>query len=209
MSLFPKFQERIQESLSSFVTQEPTRSLTLKGIEEDARSLLPFLCHDLLSGKTLWMIAGNIEKAHNRVSALLSFQSFFGTNLEICFFPEEEVLPYEAESPPDFLRAERIHALSLLARGKVDVVVTTWPAIVRKTLPPRLLEEVTWTLAAGETIERTALADSLVRLGFLRVLQVSAPGEFAVRGAILDLYSPAHPDPVRLEWDDDILSSIR
>ena len=209
MNLFPEFQEKLQKSLASFVTQKSTRPLSLKGIEEDARSLLPFLSHDLLSEKTLWIIAENIEKSHNRMSSLLAFQSFFGSDLEICFFPEEEILPYEPESPPDFIRAERIHALSLLAQSKVDIVVTTWPAVVRKTLPPRLLAEVTWTLEAGEPFERNTLADSLVRLGFLRVLQVSAPGEFAVRGAILDLYSPAHPDPVRLEWDDDILSSIR
>ena len=210
MTLFPKLQEKLLETLSPFfVAQKSHRPLNLMGIEEDARSLLPFLSHDLLSDKTLWIIAENIEKSHNRMSSLLAFQSFFGSNLSICFLPEEEVLPYEPESPPDFIRAERIHALNLLAQGKVDVVVTTWPAVVRKTLPPRLLSEVTWTLSAGEFIERTALADSLVRLGFLRVLQVSAPGEFAVRGAILDLYSPAHQDPVRLEWDDDILASIR
>lgn len=209
MNLFPNFQKKIQEVFVPFVAQKPIRPATLRGIEEDTRSLLPFLSHNLLSGKTLWIIAGNIEKAYNRISSLLAFQSFFGLDLEICFFPEEEVLPYEAESPPDFIRAERIHVLSLLARGKVDIVVTTWPAIVRKTLPPRLLEEVTWTLESGKQIERTDLAESLVRLGFLRVLQVSAPGEFAVRGALLDLYSPANPDPVRLEWDDNVLSSIR
>ena len=209
MKLFSGFQEQLGAALSSLRNPGRHPPVTLRGIQEDASLLIPFLSRDLFPEKTLWIIAGSIEKANILMQSLLSFRNFFESSMEICFFPEEEVLPYEAESPPDFIRAERIHVLSQLSKGGVDIVITTLPAIVRKTLPPRLLREIAWTLEVGEAVERESLADSLVRMGFLRVPQVSAPGEFAVRGALLDVYSPSHPDPARLEWDDEILSSIR
>ncbi|MHB1606577.1 MAG: transcription-repair coupling factor [Leptospirales bacterium] len=209
MTPYSLFQKKLLSKLSPFVTPRSGVSVKLSGFHGDALPLLPILGKPALSGKTLWIIAGTNEKAHYLMQSLETFREFFADPFSLCFLPEEEVLPYEPESPPDFIRAERIHALSRLSKETVDVVVTTFPAVVRKTLPPSLFQKIAWSLSVGEIADRDELATSLVRLGFLRVPQVSAPAEFAVRGALLDLYTPSYPNPVRIEWDDNLIASMR
>ncbi len=209
MTPYFQFQQKLLAKLSSLSAPWTGTPVRLSGFHGDALPLLPILGKPALSGKTLWIVAGTIEKAHYLMQSIETFRELFEDSFSLCFLPEEEVLPYEPESPPDFIRAERIHALSRLSREPVDVVVTTFPAIVRKTLPPSLFKKIAWGLSVGEISDREELAASLIRLGFLRVSQVSAPAEFAVRGGLIDLYTPSHPEPVRLEWDDNLLSSIR
>ncbi|MHB1286006.1 MAG: transcription-repair coupling factor [Leptospirales bacterium] len=209
MTPYFQFHQKLLTKLSPLSTNPKCPSIRLSGFHGDAIPLVPILGKPALSGKTLWIVAGTIEKAHYLMQSLETFRDLFDDSFSLCFLPEEEVLPYEPESPPDFIRAERIHALSRLSREQVDVVVTTFPAIVRKTIPPSIFRKISWSLSVGETSNQEELSEALVRLGFLRVSQVSSPAEFAVRGGILDLYTPSHPEPVRLEWDDDLLSSIR
>ncbi len=209
MTRFSRFRSGLNDVLASLPGLEKGKKIQLNGYHTDALPLIPFIARPLLEGKTLWILSETIEKAQHLVQSLETFESLFGIPLATILLPEEEVLPYEAESPPDFLRAERVHALSRLAKEPIDVVVTTFPAVVRKTLTPELMRKMSWNITIGGILDRDELSDALVRMGFFRVPQVSAPGEFSVRGALLDVYSPARPEPIRLEWDDERLASIR
>lgn len=209
MDPFLRFRAALNEALSPLPALGKGKRISLGGFHSDALPLIPFVARPLFKGKTLWILSETIEKAQYIIQSLETFESLFGIQLTTCLLPEEEVLPYEAESPPDFLRAERVYALSRLSRESVDVVVTTFPAIVRKTLPPELLRKMSLNMSVGDILDRDELSTSLARMGFFRVPQVSAPGEFSVRGALVDVYSPARPEPIRLEWDDDRLGSIR
>ncbi len=188
---------------------EPGKEILISGIPTEASFLMAGIIRDQIPGRTLWILTANMDRARTLYNEIQSFNAILPDSPDGLLFPEEETLPYEEESPPDLIRAERISALTTLARTRVPFVVTTYPAISRKTLPKRLLSEGISTIATGLVIDRHDLLETLMNLGFFRVPQVTAPGEFSVRGAILDLYTPARPEPVRLEFTDDELTSMK
>ena len=206
-TLFPNLSSRIKNLFPSTFSQGIETPLS--GIPPEASFLLPGLILDQIPQKTLWILAANMDRARNLYHDINSFNSLFPDAPKGLLLPEEEILPYEEESPPDLLRAERISVLSELSRRQVSFVVSTFPAIARKTLPKRLLSGGLSEITQGSIVDRRELIETLIALGFFRVPQVTAPGEFSVRGAIFDLYTPSRPEPVRLEFTDDELTSMR
>jgi len=206
-TLFPSLSHRIKQLLPPTLTHGDEISLT--GIPPEASFLLPGLILEQIPNRTLWILTANMERARSLYNDINSFNALFRESPDGLLLPEEEILPYEEESPPDLLRAERISVLSELSRRPVPFVVSTFPAIARKTLPKRLLSGGLSEITLGSLVDRQELIKSLVALGFFRVPQVTAPGEFSVRGAILDLYTPSRPEPVRLEFTDDELTSMK
>ncbi|MHB1757377.1 MAG: transcription-repair coupling factor [Leptospirillum sp.] len=206
-TLFPSLSHRIKQLLPPTLTHGDEISLT--GIPPEASFLLPGLILEQIPNRTLWILTANMERARSLYNDINSFNALFREAPDGLLLPEEEILPYEEESPPDLLRAERISVLSELSRRPVPFVVSTFPAIARKTLPKRLLSGGLSEITLGSLVDRQELIKSLVALGFFRVPQVTAPGEFSVRGAILDLYTPSRPEPVRLEFTDDELTSMK
>ena len=99
----------------------------------------------------------------------------------------------------------RLRALYGMALNKTGVVVTTVEAAVQRCIPPTVLREAAFTLKQGERYDVTALTGQLVRAGYARCQQVEGAGQFALRGGILDVFSPAMDAPVRCEfWDDEL-----
>lgn len=125
--------------------------------------------------------------------------------------PADAVLPYDDLSPDRGVELERLSALSRLhlSPERTPVVVVSARAAARRQVPPRVLEERADLLGKGVEIAREALAEKLVLLGFARVPLVEDPGTFAVRGGIVDLWSPADAAPVRLEFFGDEVESCR
>jgi transcription-repair coupling factor (superfamily II helicase) len=125
--------------------------------------------------------------------------------------PADAVLPYDDLSPDRGVELERLSALARLrlAPERTPVVVVSARGLARRQVPPRLLEEGSDLLGRGLEIAREALAAKLVQLGFTRVPLVEDPGTFAIRGGIVDLWSPADPAPVRLEFFGDEIESCR
>ena len=126
--------------------------------------------------------------------------------------PPSDASPY-AELAPD--RAQLAARLSVLYRLAVGgeltprVVVTSAAALLRRTMPPAELRERSLTLTRGVELDRDATAARLVAAGFARTPLVEDAGTFAVRGNVIDVGTPLHPYPVRIELDGDRVDSLR
>ena len=99
----------------------------------------------------------------------------------------------------------RITALSALCRGECRVLAVSAEAAMQYTLPKAVLVQRTLRIAQGDSVDQAALTAQLAALGYVRTEQVDAPGQYAVRGAIFDIFSSQNPLPVRIEfWGDEI-----
>ena len=102
----------------------------------------------------------------------------------------------------------RLAALYALARGEASAVVATVDAVCSRTLPPELLRSLAVTLTAGGQAELRQLTERLLSAGYTRCDQVEGVGQFALRGGILDVFSPLMDQPVRCEFFDDEIDSM-
>ncbi len=97
----------------------------------------------------------------------------------------------------------RLAALYALAQGEAPVVVATVDGLMARTLPPETLRSLALTLEVGGQADLGALAERLLSAGYTRCEQVEGVGQFALRGGILDVFSPLMDQPVRCEFFDD------
>ena len=102
----------------------------------------------------------------------------------------------------------RLAALYALARGEASAVVATVDAVCARTMPPELLRSLAVTLTAGGQAELRQLTERLLSAGYTRCDQVEGVGQFALRGGILDVFSPLMDQPVRCEFFDDEIDSM-
>ena len=102
----------------------------------------------------------------------------------------------------------RLAALYRMASGAVPAVVATIDALMTRTLPPQRLAALSVTLRPGDRVELGALTERLVQAGYSRCEQVEGVGQFAIRGGILDVFSPLMEQPVRCEFFDDEVDSL-
>jgi len=102
----------------------------------------------------------------------------------------------------------RLAALYALAQGTARTVVATADALMARTLPPELLRSLSFTLAVGQQTDLKRLTETLLSAGYTRCEQVEGVGQFALRGGILDVFSPMMEQPVRCEFFDDEIDSM-
>jgi len=102
----------------------------------------------------------------------------------------------------------RLRALHRLAAGSADVVVSTVDALIQRCIPPEVLRQNTLTLAADGRYDLAELTRRLTAAGYTRSDQVEGPGQFALRGGILDVFSPGAEQPVRCEFFGDEVDSL-
>ena len=102
----------------------------------------------------------------------------------------------------------RLAALYALASGQGRVVVATADALMARTLPPKLLQSLSIPLQTGGRMDLQALPARLLEAGYTRCEQVEGVGQFALRGGILDVFSPLMAQPVRCEFFDDEIDSM-
>ncbi len=168
------------------------------------------LVRDLLRGEPAFAavlaVAADEEEA-DRLARDLAF--FLGGRERVVRAPADPVLPYDDLSPDRGLEMERLAALCRLhLDGALRAVVVSARALARRVVPRRAFDQGEM-LAAGTSVDREALARRLVDLGYARVPLVEDQGTFAVRGGILDLWSPLDERPVRLEFFGDEVESLR
>ncbi|MBR3289353.1 MAG: hypothetical protein IKI63_01090 [Clostridia bacterium] len=125
--------------------------------------------------------------------------------LRALFFPARELTLYDVTGGSREFEQQRLGVLARVLRGDYDCVVACADAAAQFTLPPEVLRAHTVTLTAGAPLPVADLADTLTRAGYERFPQIEGPGQFAVRGGIIDLYPAACPAPIRLElWGDTV-----
>ena len=100
---------------------------------------------------------------------------------------------------------KRLYVLNALRCGESPVTVATVSALMQRAIPPQTLGKAAFTVKDGEPCPPEELETALLRCGYTRCEQVEGAGQFARRGGIIDFFSPAYPEPVRIEfWGDDI-----
>jgi len=161
-------------------------------------------------GPSVLIVSASDEEAERMYDNLCFFQTLFGLSTDtLAFFPEWETLPYEPTAPPPELIARRARTLYRLADGARTILVTSIPALLQRLMPTSVFIDACAELRAGKSIEREAFIARLLRLGYRRGSVVENPGEFSVRGGILDVYSTAYDEPLRIELLGDTIESIR
>ncbi|MFQ5512528.1 MAG: transcription-repair coupling factor [Candidatus Krumholzibacteriia bacterium] len=156
-------------------------------------------------GRPVVVCCADAEKAQDACSDLKTV-STAGVRL----FPEKDIFPQRFEIKENLtIRGRRNACLDLILRDDVDIVVTSLPGFLEKTVPVDVFTRSTRDLRLGERLDLEALREYLVSVGYEAVATVEELGQFAVRGAIVDVFDPSWAHPARLEFLDDELVSIR
>ncbi len=132
---------------------------------------------------------------------------FFDKNVR--YFPAKDILFYQSDIRGNELTKERIEVLKLLAEGGSCTVVTTFDALMNRMAEPAGFLSGIKTLKTGGTMDIDAMQKQLAVMGYERNYQAETPGQFAVRGGILDVYVLTEENPYRIEMWGDEIDSIR
>ncbi len=154
----------------------------------------------------------HVARDDRRLDALETGLKFFAPALRVVSFPAWDTVPYDRVGPNAEIVAQRITALGKLAlsgRKEPTLLVTTVNAVLQRVPPRSFLKAALKTLAAGQRLDRGELLTRLAQAGFRRTGSVMEPGEYAVRGGIVDLYPPGRSAPVRLDFFGDTIESIK
>ena len=157
------------------------------------------------TGVPLLVIAESYELAEQ---IKLDFE-FFSNPGQVGFFPHWDTIPYDNQSPDKDVVAVRFQALESILQQTSSIIITTPNALMQRIMPPEVLQSHSFNLNVSQNIQREELLEKLVKLGFVRVDMVEEKGEFAVRGELVDIFLITEPDPVRLDFFDDELESLK
>jgi transcription-repair coupling factor (superfamily II helicase) len=135
--------------------------------------------------------------------------AWFAPGLRVTLFPDWETLPYDAFSPHHDLISERLETLHRIAQREFDVLIVPATTALTRIAPPSFLAAYTFFLKKGGNLAVDALRAQLTLAGYTHVSQVVAPGEYCVRGGLVDLYPMGSALPYRIELMDDEIESIR
>ena len=146
-----------------------------------------------------------------RAAVLADQLAYFAPKLEVLRFPAWDCLPYDRVSPVADIVARRLATLARLLEPATTstILLTTVPAILQRVVPRSLIEGQIFTAAPGNRVNSDQLNSFLAENGFSRTGTVVDPGDFAVRGGIVDIFPPGSDAPVRLDFFGDTLESIR
>ena len=199
--------------LSSFLEGKPYHQLSeyIKGktscfAENLVGSSLSFVLFDIFkrTGQTLLFVGDDKEQA----AYLLNDLELLLGQEQVLFFPSSYRRPYQTEETDNANVLLRAEVLSQLQQG-ARVVVSYSEALFEKVLTRQQLDKNTLTLKRGEHLSLDTLNETLFEYQFQRVDFVSEPGEFSVRGGIVDVFSFSNDTPYRIEFFSDVVESIR
>ncbi|MDQ3228625.1 MAG: transcription-repair coupling factor [Pseudomonadota bacterium] len=159
-------------------------------------------------GGPLLVAARDNQAAHQLESDL---RTLLGSNaaLPVVHFPDWETLPYDQFSPHPDIVSQRLAALHRLPALKRGIVVVPVQTLLQRLPPLRYVIGNTFDVRVGQTLDLDAEKRRLESAGYRHVPQVLDPGDFAVRGALLDVYPMGSDTPYRVELFDDSIDTIR
>jgi transcription-repair coupling factor (superfamily II helicase) len=151
-----------------------------------------------------------VQHTDAALRAVEDIRLYLGDEAQVLLFPAADAMPYEQMAPAPAVTAQRLRAIEMLHTKTVPlVVVAPLKALLQTTLAPGDLEQATLTLKRGQILAQDVLIRRMVEQGYRVVASVEEPGELSRRGGIIDLWSPASPMPLRVEWFDDEIDSLR
>ena len=154
----------------------------------------------------LLVIAADARQAV-RIEDELRFFSTPGTYIET--FPDWETLPYDLFSPHPDIVSQRLRLLSSLPRLTKGIIVIDLETLLQRLPPQSYIDAHAFDLSVGERLDLGAFRERLTGAGYVSSSQVMAPGEFAVRGSLIDLFPMGSALPYRIDLFDDEVESIR
>lgn len=185
---------------------KPANHITLSGAPEgfDAQLLLQEAAK---SGSPLIHVA----RDDKRMTAMRDALRFFAPDMPVVVFPGWDCLPYDRVSPNADISAARMATLAGLVHGMPSqfILLTTMTAATQRVPARDVLKGAAWSAQVGGRVDEKALREFLVRMGFVQSPTVMEPGDYAVRGGIIDIYPPGDMGPVRLDLFGDVLDGAR
>ncbi|MDL2290058.1 transcription-repair coupling factor [Paludibacteraceae bacterium OttesenSCG-928-F17] len=193
----------------------------MKELENWANSLEPNIKISGLSGSSFALTAASLFKSTPNTIVLIEDDSekaaylyndlkHFFTQEEVFYFPssyKRAIKLSQLDAANEILRTEVLNRLS--SSEKPCIIVTSPEAIIQKVVSKNEMQEKTLHLKAGENVGIDVISDTLIEYGFQRVDFVYEPGQFSVRGGIVDIFSFAYEMPFRCDFFGDEIESIR
>ncbi len=153
----------------------------------------------------------HVARDDKRLAAMAEAVRLFAPEVAVLVMPGWDCLPYDRVSPNPDVSAARMATLALLAHGGPErfVLLTTLNAATQRVPARDVLRGAAFAARVGDRIDEPALRDFLVRMGFSQAPTVAEPGDYAIRGGIIDIYPPGESGPVRLDLFGDVLDGAR
>ena len=184
--------QALEENKSAAITGigQINRSHILASLS--SRTTRPFviLCHDDMSAKRMQQ----------------ELEAFTGQAYPV--LPSRELTLYDSAVVSRAWEQTRLRQFYDLSKGKTQIQIMSWDAFSQRTIPPATLLRAVFTLKVGNAYAIDTILEQLVSAGYSRCAMVEGPGQFALRGGILDIFSPVGENPVRAEFFGDELDTM-
>ncbi len=190
--------------------KEGTGRIRVSGLIPTAKALLLVLLQKA-AGRPIILVVADNRAAEDLVPVLQAFCELTGAAdpESVVILPSHDVLPFQNLSPHPEIQEERAVALWKIATGAASFVVSPVAATALRLRSAEYYAELARTIRRGEMLDVDSLLPHLNTVGYHSTDVVEMPGEYAVRGGILDVYSPEDERPVRIEFFGDEVESIR
>ena len=153
----------------------------------------------------------HVARDDKRAEAMRAAMAAMAPDTVVLDFPAWDCLPYDRVSPNPEIAARRMATLALLADGLAGpfVLVTTLNAVTQRVPAAEVVRASSFRASVGDRVDEARLKQFLARMGFSPVSTVAEPGDFALRGGIVDIYPPGPGGPIRLDFFGDVLDGAR
>src|SRR5271156_6334120 len=190
--------------------REGTGRLSVSGLSPTAKALFLILWQRA-AGRPVIVVVPDNRTAEDLVPVLQAFHELTGGNDpdSIVSLPTRDVLPFQNLSPHPEIQEERAVALWKVATGAVSILVSPIAATALRLRSAEYYADLARMVRRGETLDTEPLLRHLNTVGYASTDVVEMPGEYAIRGGILDVYSPEADRPLRIELFGDEVESIR
>ena len=155
------------------------------------------------------MLTVVVANASDAQRLLAEIPWFGGAELRCHLLPDWDTLPYDAFSPHQDLVSERLATLHEVGNGQCDVLLVPATTALVRMAPPSFLAAYTFFFKQGETLNEANLRAQLTLAGYTHVTQVMSPGEYSVRGGLIDLFPMGSVLPYRIDLFGDSIETIR
>ncbi len=153
----------------------------------------------------------HVARDDKRLEGMRAALAFFAPDVPVFVFPGWDCLPYDRVSPNADIAAARVATLAALVHQMPErfVLLTTLNAATQRVPAREVLREAAFTARVNQRVDEDALRKFLVRMGFTQSPTVMEPGDYAIRGGIIDIFPPGESGPVRLDLFGDVLDGAR
>src|SRR5271167_3109461 len=189
--------------------RDGAQHISLSGLQDVAKALVAaYLTHELR--RPAFFLTESNRRAESLAETLRFFlQIFPGSTGGIAVLPAFDSLPWDSQAPHADILERRAATLYRLANGEVSVVLAPAAAALWRYQDPYVYLTLARTLAKDSEVNHEELITHLASIGYARTEMVELPGQFAVRGGIVDVFSPEAARPVRIELLGDTVESVR